>query len=52
MKTILSFQCMLKLQETQLLEHYKLKPRPLIQALVDIGKSDLCSWNVKQHGSM
>ena len=50
-KTILPFQCMLKLQETQLLEHYKLKPRPLIQALVDIGKSDLCSWNVKQHGS-
>ena len=42
---------MLKLQEIQLLEHYKSKPRPLIQALVDIGKSDLCSWNVKQHGS-
>ena len=51
-KTILSFQCMLKLQETQLLEHCKLKPRPQIQALVDIGKSDQCSWNAKQHGSM
>ena len=43
---------MLKLLETQLLEHYKLKPHPLIQALVDTGKSDLCSWNAKQHGSM
>ena len=43
---------MLKLQETQLLEHCKLKPRPQIQALVDIGKSDQCSWNAKQHGSM
>ena len=43
---------MLKRPETQLLEHYKLKLRPLIQAQVDIGKSDLCSWNAKQHGSM
>ena len=42
---------MLKRPETQLLEHYKLKLRPLIQAQVDIGKSDLYSWNVKHHGS-